>query len=123
MLRASLLSDCSLYLQREKMALQDNQPLDIWVTVLLLVVSMITLGARVYVRLRNKTFGSDDALMVTGAFFYIFQCTTVIGGAVAGIGLRNENIKSHSQYVAAGRVRLVHNHRFPVVTETNKTIL
>ncbi|KAN0116805.1 hypothetical protein V8E51_002782 [Hyaloscypha variabilis] len=85
------------------MALQDNQPLDIWVTVLLLVVPMIALAARVYVRLTNKTFGADDALMAAGAFFYVFQCTTVIGGAVAGIGLQNEHITGHAQYVAAGR--------------------
>ena len=97
------------------MALQDNQSLDIWVTVLLLVVPMIALVARVYVRLTNKTFGPDDALMAAGAFFYVFQCTTVIGGAVAGIGLQNEHITGHAQYVAAGRVSLAHDRRSPII--------
>jgi hypothetical protein len=97
------------------MTLQDNQPLDIWVTVLLLVVPMIALAARVYVRLTNKTFGADDALMAAGAFFYVFQCTTVIGGAVAGIGLQNEHITGHAQYVAAGRVSLTHDRRSPII--------
>ncbi|KAH8763368.1 hypothetical protein F5882DRAFT_304772 [Hyaloscypha sp. PMI_1271] len=79
------------------MALQDNQPLDIWVTVLLLVVPMIALVARVYVRLTNKTFGPDDTLMAVGAFFYVCQCTTVKGGATTGIGLQNEHITGHPQ--------------------------
>jgi hypothetical protein len=92
-----------------RMALQDNQPLDIWVTVLLLVVPMIALVARVYVRLTNKTFGPDDTLMAVGAFFYVCQCTTVIGGATAGIGLQNEHITGHPQYVAAGRVSISHD--------------
>lgn len=93
------------------MDLQDNQLLDIWVTVLLLVVPMIVFAARLYVRLTNKTFGLDDALMAAGAFFYIFQCTTVIGGATAGIGLKNEHITDHAQYVAAGRVSLAYDRR------------
>jgi hypothetical protein len=91
------------------MALQDNQPLDIWVTVLLLVVPMIAFVARVYVRLANETFGPDDALMAAGAFFYVCQCTTVIGGAAAGIGLQNKHTTGHPQYVAAGRVSIAHD--------------
>jgi hypothetical protein len=86
-----------------KMALQDNQPLDIWVACLLLVVPMTVLALRMYIRTVNKTFGVDDALMAVGGFFYIFQCITVIGAAVAGIGVKNEHITGHAMYVAAGR--------------------
>ncbi|KAH8651218.1 hypothetical protein BX600DRAFT_100554 [Xylariales sp. PMI_506] len=85
------------------MVLQDNQPLQIWVTILLFVVPMIALSLRLYVRLKNKTRGLDDALMAIGAFFYIFQCTTVIGGAVAGIGLQTEHITDQATYIAAGK--------------------
>lgn len=86
------------------MALIDNQPLDVWVTVLLLIVPLVAVTARAYVRLTNKTFGIDDRLMAAGAFFYIFQCTTVIGGAVAGIGLADQDITSTEEYIQAGKV-------------------
>ncbi len=100
------------------MALQDNQGIDVWAPILLLVVALITFAARVYVRVTDKTFGLDDSLMSLGSFFYIFQCTTVIGGGVAGIGLRNEHITGNAQYVAAGRVSLAHDD-LPFYTETN----
>lgn len=86
------------------MALQDRQPLDVWATVLLLVVPLIALLARIYVRVTKKTFGLDDSLIVVGAFFYVLQCTTVIGGAVHGLGLQTDHITSDAIYIQAGQV-------------------
>ena len=86
------------------MVLQDKQPLEIWVSILLLVIAIVALATRLYLRLTNKTFGVDDALMAMGGFFYIFQVTTVIGCRVAGIGLRNEHITGQAIYILAGKV-------------------
>ena len=93
------------------MALQDNQALDVWVPVLLLLVAWVAVLARVYVRVTKKTFGSDDYVMLLGAFFFIFQCTTVIGGGVHGIGLKNQHITSQTIYIQAGQVAHPHDQR------------
>ena len=85
------------------MALQDRQPELVWVPLMLLTVALLAIAARAYVRLTNKTYGLDDLLIALGGFFFIFQCATVIGGGIHGIGLQAEHI-TPQDYIAAGQV-------------------
>ncbi|KUI70897.1 hypothetical protein VM1G_05785 [Cytospora mali] len=64
------------------------------VSIVCLVLSTICVGLRVHVRVSEKTFGWDDALILAGLVVYTVDVALACHGATVGLGTRNAELNT-----------------------------
>ncbi|KAM3074798.1 hypothetical protein ACMFMG_008212 [Clarireedia jacksonii] len=64
------------------------------VSLTFLVLSIITVGLRTYLRLHEGVFGWDDGLMLSGLVVYIVDVALACHGATQGLGQRNAKLNA-----------------------------
>ncbi|ROW07791.1 hypothetical protein VMCG_03345 [Cytospora schulzeri] len=64
------------------------------VSIVCLVLSTISVGLRIYVRVSEETFGWDDGLILAGLVVYMVDVGLACHGATVGLGARNAELNT-----------------------------
>ncbi|KAH8196424.1 hypothetical protein TruAng_009411 [Truncatella angustata] len=69
----------------------------ILISLAFLFFAIFSVAVRTYIRLTDKVFGLDDALMLAGLFVYIIDTSLAVRGVTVGIGSKNDRLNSWLQ--------------------------
>ncbi|CEI60069.1 hypothetical protein FVEN_g8140 [Fusarium venenatum] len=67
------------------------------VTIIFLIITTIIIASRCWVRLRYKTFGVDDGLMLFGWMLYVGVSCIVARSTYAGLGTKDTDLNAYLQ--------------------------